>query len=74
MLTLEEALALVARASDAIESAVLQHVEAEALAEGFSPPAVRFVIEEYRRVLVATRGRRLETAKQMLEAHATSLQ
>jgi hypothetical protein len=73
-LTLQEALALMPPVWDAIERTVLEHVAAECIAQGFSPPAVRFLIEEYARALAGGRQQRLETARQMLEARATSLQ
>jgi hypothetical protein len=73
LLTLEQALALMVQAWEAFERSIFEHVEAEAIAQGFSPPAVRFFVEEYARMLAARRPRQLETARAMLEAHALNL-
>jgi hypothetical protein len=74
LLTLDECLALMPPLWDAFERSVLEHVAAECVAQGFSPPAVRFLIDEYARLLAVNRPQRLETARQMLEARATALQ
>jgi hypothetical protein len=74
LLTLDECLAVIERGWDVIEQSVLEHVAAEAVAAGFAAPDVELVVKQYGRLLREGRAARLATAKQMLEAHATSFQ
>jgi hypothetical protein len=70
LLTLEEALALMERVWAAFERSVLEHVAADAIAQGFDAADVRLVIEGRARALREGRAARLETAAAMLKAHA----
>lgn len=74
LLTIDECLVLIGRLWDEIEHTVLDQAAADAIKAGFDEAGVRVVIEERARRLRETRQGRLETARQMLEARATSLQ
>lgn len=74
LFTLNECLAMMARVWDAFEHSALEQAAADARAQGFPEADVRRVLEETARLLRAGRPARLETARQMLEARATSLQ
>jgi hypothetical protein len=73
-LTLDEALAMMPPLWEAFERTILEQVAADAVAAGFNEDDVRREIETRARLLREGRPARLETAKQMLEAHASSLQ
>jgi len=74
MLTLNEAVAVIERGWDVIEQSVLEHVAAEAVAAGFAAADVELIIAQYKRLLVEGRVARVQTARQMLAAHATNIQ
>jgi hypothetical protein len=73
-MTLEECLAMMPPIWAEIERTVLEHVAAQAIADGFDQDAVRHVIENLAHQLRAGHANRLETAAAMLRARATSLQ
>ena len=72
--TAAECLAMMARVWDAFEQSILDHARAETVAAGFNENDVRLVIERLAQGLRERRPARIETARQMLEARATSLQ
>jgi hypothetical protein len=74
MLTIDECLAMMPPLWETIERSILEHIEREAVANGANAVVVRFLVEEYARALAAGRPWRLETARQMLESRATSVQ
>jgi hypothetical protein len=74
LLTLEQALAMMARVWAAFERTVLEQVAVDAVDAGFNEDDVRHVIKTYERKLCEIRPGRLETARMMLEAGASRLQ
>jgi len=70
-MTLEEALGLMQPIWAEIERTVLEHVAAQAIADGFDQDAVRHVIENLAHQLREGHVNRLETAAAMLRARAS---
>jgi hypothetical protein len=73
-ITLDEALAMMTPIWESIEKSILEQAAADAIAQGFNETDVRRVIETHETMLREGRPARLETAKQMLLAGATSVQ